>query len=661
MRTNWMKRIVPRLAVLVVILAALIVPMFSSMPVWAAGDNHWTNVDGGNWSAGANWSLGHAPDATENALFDCAFNAGKTVTVDAAASCLNMDWTGAANSPTLTTSAELYTYGNVTFIAAMTINGTSGIRFYATAPSVLTTNGVTLGGNGTLRLLMATTLTLADAVNTNRTIQQNSGEFITAGHNVTTTGTFNPANVAGGTLTPSSSTITCGDFTPGANAYTLTANTATINVTGTGAFAGGAIATYNNINLNGTAHTVSGAFTCATLTRNGTATTTDTLTLTSGTTLTCTTFVMKGNSATNRLLVQSSTLGSPATITATNWTGTANVDIMDITATNAVDLSAITGLSGDCGGNTGITFTVAAAQTSASTDTWSTAAKWTSRVPLPQDDVTCSHNSTIDMPRIGKSITFTGTPTVTLGANRALYGSLTLVSGMTYTDTANTEFRGRGVFTVTSAGKQIYSPRFYAPTGKYTLQDDMVAPSNLRTDAGDLDFNGKSVTVLSFSNAFVDIARTVTLTGTLTLTDTGAVQKFYKPTNATLVVTSSTIVLTSSLANAQTFTGGGATYNNLTIQGAGAYALTISGSNTFNTVYVDASQAVKTLIYTDTTTQTVSDFKRDNGTNNIFLQGTGAAGWAMTATAGDNISLDYLQITNSTVLPVNTWTMSLVM
>ena len=52
---------------------------------------------------------------------------------------------------------------------------------------------------------------------------------------------------------------------------------------------------------------------------------------------------------------KSSTPGTPATITTTNWTGvTGPLTIKDITATNAVDLSGIE--SYDAGGNTGITF-----------------------------------------------------------------------------------------------------------------------------------------------------------------------------------------------------------------------------------------------------------------------------------------------------------------
>ena len=100
------------------------------------------------------------------------------------------------------------------------------------------------------------------------------------------------------------------------------------------------------------------------------------------------------------------------------------------------DLSAITGLSGDCGGNSGITFTPSATQTATGTAsfTWSTHG-WTSRVPLPQDNVVIANafvagrTVTVDMPRLGRDIDFTGvtgSPSISNGSAASMYGSLTL-------------------------------------------------------------------------------------------------------------------------------------------------------------------------------------------------------------------------------------------
>jgi hypothetical protein len=113
---------------------------------------------------------------------------------------------------------------------------------------------------------------------------------------------------------------------------------------------------------------------------------------------------VNGNSATNRVLVFSGTLGTPRTITAANVSVT-NADFRDITGAGAGNwnLSAVSGGSGDAGGNSGITFTTG--QTQLLGRRWDTLS-WSvmlstvvrlllpvvlttpvhGRVPLPQDD-----------------------------------------------------------------------------------------------------------------------------------------------------------------------------------------------------------------------------------------------------------------------------------
>ncbi len=589
------------------------------------------------------------PTSADNVFFDAlSFTvAGQTVTINAAANCLNMDWTGATNTPNLGGGGTISFYGSVTLIAAMGYTHYGYLLKVGGGSANLTTNGRTISS---LIELDLGTISLQDTlVSTN-----SDGFFITTGtlitnNNTVTVTSFNTNFTGTRVITLGSSVINCTSWLLNATNLTLTANTSTINVSGTGVFAGGNIATYNNINLNGTAHTVSGAFTCNILTRNGTATKTDSVTFTSGTTITCTTFAMIGNSSTNRLLVRSLTLGTAAIITTTKWTGTVNVDIMDITATNAVDLSAITGLSGDCCGNIGITFTTTTAQTSASTDTWSTAAKWTSRVPLPQDDVTCSHNTTVDMPRIGRSITFTGTPTISLSNDITNYGSFTLPSGCTYTHNSKGNFfRGRSSYQLITNGKSFFFISGTGPGGTLTFQDDFTATDDygMYFTNGTFDFNDRTITLKKFYGSGTAL-RTLNLgNGTITLIHTSAAATYPKweittSTNLTFNAEGSTIILTSSAANAQTFAGGGLTYNNVTVSGAGAYALTITGNNAFNVFTVDRSVAAKTIITTGTT-QTFTA---------VSLPPTGAT--ALTITGGTwtkpNSNLvvsDYLVLTN---------------
>lgn len=631
---------------------------------WSDYTNHWSNNSGNSPASPA----ANAPTSADNVHFDAnSFTgAGQIVTVDATAYCKDMDWTGATNTPTLAGSSIVNVYSNVTFIAAMTFSYTTYITFADGGANLrsLTTNGLNLASGSIKMDDTGATLTLQDNL-TIRYFNLNSGTINTNTKTVTCYIAYlDNTNVR--VLNISGSTINCSSNLSSwhiANATNLTItvdSSSVINLTGNGStFVGGGL-TYNNVNLNGTSHTISGNNTFANLTRNGTATKTDTLTLTSGTTITATTFAMKGNSSTNRLLVQSSTLGSPATITATNWTGSQNVDLMDITATNAVDLSAITGLSGDAGGNTNITFTTAAPQTWTPTSgtAWSTAANWTSRVPLPQDDVSAGgtgNTITVDMPRIGKSITFTGTPILSASIDVNVFGSVTVASGMTWFSTY-TQFYGRGDYVLSPANKAVQW-RLYAYGGSLTYASADSTSHSMRVYAGTFNTGGYDIT---FNDMYSSgsLTRAINLgSSTITVNSASAISKInFSGSNFTFNAGTSTIILTNSTANAQTFAGGGLTYNNVTVQGAGNYALTISGNNTFNIFTVDRSAAAKTIKFTDGSTQTVSNFvSAVSGTTVLTLNGTSTAGWNITKPGGGTIGLDYANISYSAANPASTW------
>ncbi len=620
-------------------------------------DNSWAASSGGACGASV-------PTSSDNVYFDASsFTAASQVlTVDAAAYYLSMDWTGATNTPTLAGSQSISVYGSLTTILAMVWSHTGTVTFTgATSGHTINTNGLALscaigigtadGGGWTLA---------SDFNNGTANFTYNRSTFNTAGFDITC-GFFKRDSGGTGVLTLGDTVINCTAFNLAVTTnLTVTANTATINISGTGACALGA-ANWNgaSFNLNGTAHVVSGNWASGinVFTRNGTATKTDTMTITpngADPILSCTTFAMKGNSATNRLLVQSSTLGTPAIIAATNWTGTQNVDLMDIRSTKigGTDLSAITGGSGDCGGNTNITFTTAAAQTytDSGDHLWSTAANWTSRVPLPQDDVTVGATITVDMPRIGKNITFTGTPTISLSNHIENYGSFSLPSGCTYThNNKDNIFRGRSGGTLTTNGKTLYSVYNYS-LATLTFGDAVTATYIVPT-TGTTDFNDKDIVITSqlISTALGGsyYVRVINLgNGIITMSGTSAATKWnVAATSQTLNAEGSTIILTNSTANAQTFAGGGLTYNNVTVQGAGNYALTISGNNTFKTFRVDALEAAKTITGTAASTQTVKELVLYNPTHNVITMNSTGAAWTIT---GQRINFggDYLSLTN---------------
>lgn len=284
--------------------------------------------DGGNWSDNTNhWSAstGGAPNASlptssDNVYFDASsFTTGsQTVTVDATAAALDMDWTGATNTPSFSSPNNnifLECYGDVTLINAMTLSfgGNSRIIMRGAASS-FTTNG----NNTQIRInsyIAGATLTLGDAFNSpTGDIVVRQGGFSTGNFDVTAA-YLNQYDGTAKTVTLGTSTINIGEWNFVSGGLTLTANTATINVSGTGAFAGGGITTYNNVALNGTAHTISGSNTFNTFTLK--ADTTQTITFTDGTTQTITTPVLTGSIGKVKTLVGTSTAGWA--ITQSGW------------------------------------------------------------------------------------------------------------------------------------------------------------------------------------------------------------------------------------------------------------------------------------------------------------------------------------------------------
>nr|MDD4985115.1 hypothetical protein [Dehalococcoidales bacterium] len=197
---------------------------------------------------------------------------------------------------------------------------------------------------------------------------------------------------------------------------------------------------------------------------------------------------------TQRVLLQSSVLGTPVNATGAGTLTMNNVDFMDITGAGASSWDLSTQIVGDCGGNSGIVFTEPATQTSTKAGNWSDATMWTSRVPLPQDDVSCSHDVTMDMMRVGKNITFSGTITIQHNGNR-FYGSLTIPSTATYVhNNIGDSFYGRGNHTISLGGNQFYNIIFRGFGGTYTLLDDLSVVNIIQLIAGTLDFNNFNCT-----------------------------------------------------------------------------------------------------------------------------------------------------------------------
>lgn len=647
---------------------------------------------GGNWNTDATWSTssGGAADTTKPAAGDDAVLDGTSgnVTIDAAAVCRSLDCTLYAG--VLTHNAFTITIGTSTahatnialeFSAGMTYTITnvitSAIAFVSTAAVTHTVNfaGKTTGNVSTNGVGVTWQWTGAHNMGSTATMNPIIGNIDFNGQTCTW-GLFSSDSFNGRILTFGAANITLTgtgqvfDMDNGSN-LTVSAASAVITCTGDNVIFGGRGANYNTLNLTGAGGaTISYGFTVVNLNRTGTATKTDSLTLGANFTVTGV-LTLAGNSVTNRLLVKSDVVGTARTLTKTGATLTwSNVDFQDISLNTSFDASAITGNSGNCGGNTNITFTTAATQTwdGTTSGNWSTNA-WTSRVPLPQDDVvisaafSASQTVTSDMPRLGKSIDWTGTTGTPAwdfsSLANSVYGSITLISGMTISGTQVLTLAGRGSFTLTSAGKT-YTQAITqaAPSGTYTLVDAL-------STAGDFTLANGTFTAVTFNvtclTAIISgtLTRSLTMgTGTwsLTSTATATVWNTTTVTGLTFSGASSTIVISTTSANTRTFAGGARTYGTLTYTVAGSTGgLDLTGANTFDTINFSDITNARTLRFTAATTTTVTTFNVNGTAGKLMTIGSITASSHTLSKSSGLVSLDFLSISRSTAQGGASW------
>jgi len=365
-------------------------------------------------------------------------------------------------------------------------------------------------------------------------------------------------------------------------------------------------------------------------------------------------YTISGNSTINRLLIQTYTIGISLTITIGGGTFV-NCDFRDITANTPTDISAITGLSGDCGGNSNFTFTTAVDQhwIAASGGNWSDVTKWTSRVPLPQDDAyfdnafSASQTVTANMPRLGKSIDWTGaTGSPTFGLNstpNTRYGSMTLISAMTLTTGQTQTLEGRGSFTLTSAGKSFGVITMSMFGGTLTLQDALTCTGAFTLNNGTFNTNDFNVTLANIAFSGSNLRSILMGFSTWSLSAIGVPWSGAVTTNLTFNSGTSTILLSDISASSKTFQGGNLIYNNLAITGGGTGAVIITGANTFNRITVIGGTKSITLPGSATTTL-LSGQGLGNGTNVITF--TASAGSATISKASGTLSWDYVSLTN---------------
>lgn len=305
-------------------------------------------------------------------------------------------------------------------------------------------------------------------------------------------------------------------------------------------------------------------------------------------------------------------------------------------------------------------------------------------VPTSSDDVFFDANSgagttTVattdaicnDLTFTGYTGTFTATSGGAGGPGVQVFGSLTLVSGMTYSNgnvTTKPPFTFKATSTgktITSASKTITRVTFDGVGGGWTLQDNLTLSTATATTGaltltnGALDFNNKNVTSASFSSNNSN-TRSLTLgTGTYTIANTSGAVTWWNTattTGLTFISTGSTIKYNDASGVAGgTFSGGGLTFNNLWLNtGASTNSLTIVGSNTFNE-FKDTGTAAHSVLFTSGTTQTVSTFTVSGTVGKLItINSTDTSTHTLSKTTG-TVSCDYLNIQHSIATGGATW------
>lgn len=585
---------------------------------------------GGNWNAVGAWTEGAVPLASDDVVAT-ALSGNLVVTASSVCRSFNLALYTKTISGSGTWSVGDGTVGNFNLTGGVgeAWTNTSTITFKSTTgTNNITTNGFTL----------------------NAVVFNGVGGTWQLQDNMTLSSTTSPFTYTAGTLDTNSKVITCS----GAGA----------------AFVGGG-QTYFELDLTGSGTPgITGTNTFTNLIRTSTAAKTDALSLSADQTVSGN-LTFNGNSQSNRLLVRSNASpGTPRTITNTGATvGGQYVDFEDIVLTTSTNLSAITGGSGNCLGNSGITFTTSATQTWSGTvsGNWSTNA-WTSRVPLPQDDIvissafSASQTVTMDMPRFGRDITWvgsTGSPTwdfsTTPGA--VLFGGITLIPGMSISGTQGISFKNRDSRTLTNATRTwTNSIGLQMTGGTLVMADNFITNGSLTLTTGTLDCSTNNpsmqMTFLSSSNSNTRALSMGNNTWTQTAT-TGWL--LTTSSGMTLTPNASTILYTDTSNTNTTFAGGSLTYANVYFsRGTSTATITLTGTNTF-TDFKDDGTGTHTITFPNVTT-TVSSFTVSGIVSHLItLQRTGASGtWTISDSSGSN-NRDYLSISNSAATGGATW------
>lgn len=663
---------------------------FSNISTAFASDRYWIGGTG-NWSDTAHWSDSDGggggfsvPTSIDNVYFSVgSFSVdGAVVTVDTTANTASLDFSTIDQTMTLVSSVNsMNVYGSLILSNKLTwtFSGTAYLNMKATTPvnitsagSIITNaiylNGVggtftllddfSVGGQGRIWVVNGTFNTNDKTVTAGFYIGSTAGvATINFGSSIINAGLYFTAPI---TINPGASTIISGGWLYSSSMINL--NNVTYMEGGYGALITNITCnnfTYNNINkymnLSGSL-VVNGI-----LNING------------------------FNDTTRRLVIYSNTIGTQRTITVNSANVIAsNVDFRDIKFQNPVDLSGISGGSGDAGGNTGITFTTAQPQFFKHTSgavSWSDSTKWFSdqaktiagRVPLPQDDATFDAGSftgastlTVNVPRIGRSLDMNAVnQTINMSitsTNVESYGSFIL--GNTVTTNSGIILYGYdGTYYInipnTIGYKSSSGFNVLPRNATYIFNSDVTVNSTIYLNplsGSFIDTNNKNITVNSLHTFNLVGSGTINLKNS-TLTDRRSNDGpcFIISNNNIIYGTSTLKCDPSGGSGLLTFSNSSSTQiNRVWISGTGTNNIDFSNNNhRISELIIDPGRKVR---FTAGTTQQIGKLTAiGTAVNPITIGSITNATHTLNFTGTGNAVGDYLNLSYSTATPANKW------
>ena len=593
---------------------------------------------------------------------------------------LSLTYTGTTTFNSTATGKTINPAG-LTFQGAVTFNGTGGgwqlqgaLTTLATATTTLTagaldlnnftlTTGIFSSNNSNTRSIAfgttgsivvntatagSTVLDMATATGFSYTGTSN----ITAGMTVTrifnfggtagaTTSNALSVNINSGTIGPGFSgqfnnldftgnsgnlgtgvTLTCNGFKLGSGTYTGT----TFNMVGTGTLDSN-FQTIQALTINNSGFT-------ATLAKNITIVSGNTVTLTAGTLDLNNTYITTGFFSSNNSNTRAIAFGTSGSITL-NGTATSGITVLDMATATGF---SYTGTPSFYVGLITYTRTVNFGGTSGATVTNAPNINFTSGSSVPT--------------LVGKfGLVNFGGSTSNPGAVTISCNGFTLATGGTYTSTS---FTILGTGTLTTNGKTI-SALTVNNSGFTATLGGALTNSTLTLTNGTLDLAGFTLTCTTTAQTAAGTKNLTFNGGTLAISAISATAwNNAQPTGFTTTAGTGTGTISMTAIGSQTFVGGGSTYN-CTLNHGGQSILTITGANTFNNITKTNATATQ-ITFPASTTTTVNNFTLSGSSGALVSIRSSSAGVKFTLSkSSGTVNVSYLNIQDSNATGGAAW------